>query len=73
MKGFRYEIIVYHRGHGDYPDFFKLGVKFPDNTEIKPITNAYLWRSMGRFSCSDQVTSPKLDISFETTSNNIQK
>ena len=48
MKGFRYEITVDHYGNGKGPDFFKLGVKFPDNTEVKPITKAYLRRSMGR-------------------------
>ena len=51
LKGFRYETIVYHYGNGLAPDFFKLGVKFPDNTEVKPITNTYLRRSIGEHWC----------------------
>ena len=47
MKGFRYELTVYHFGNGKGPDFFHLGVEFPDKTEEKPISKNYLWRSMG--------------------------
>ena len=49
MKGFRYEIIVYYYGDGQNADFFKLGVKFPDSTEVKPINSTFLRRSMGRY------------------------
>ena len=53
MKGFRYEITVYYYGDGANPDFFRLGVRFPDNTEVKPISKAYLKRSMGRYKRTD--------------------
>ena len=49
MKGFRYEITVYYYGNGNKPEFFKLGVKFPDNFEVKPINSTYLRRSMGGY------------------------
>ena len=48
MKGFRYEITVYYFGIGFPLDQFKLGVKFPDSTEVKPLNSTYLRRSMGR-------------------------
>ena len=53
MKGFRYEITVYYYGNGLNPDFFRLGVRFPDNTEVKPISKIYLKRSMGRYIRTD--------------------
>ena len=46
-KGFRYEITVYYYGAGNAQDYFKLGVKFPDSTEVKPVNSTYLRRSMG--------------------------
>ena len=48
MEGFRYEITVDFYGNGAFKDFFKLGVKFPDDTEVRPITKLYLRRSMGK-------------------------
>ena len=47
LKGFRYEIVAYHYGTTYSTGFFRLGVKFPDATEVKPIPKAYLRRSMG--------------------------
>ena len=49
IKGFRYEITVYHYGNGYNPEYFRLGVKFPDDSEVKPISKEYLRRSMGRY------------------------
>ena len=53
MKGFRYEITVYYYGNGAYPDYFRLGVRFPDSTEEKPISKTYLKRSLGRYIRTD--------------------
>ena len=47
LKGFRYEIAVYHYGTSSSTGFLRLGVKFPNATEVKPIPKAYLRRSMG--------------------------
>lgn len=47
MKGFRYELNAYYYGNGISPEFFRLGVEFPDKSEEKPISKNYLWRSMG--------------------------
>ena len=47
MKGFRYYLELLYYGNGLYPDFFRLGVRFPDSTEVKPIDNRFLRRSMG--------------------------
>ena len=49
IKDFRYEITVYYYGNGLPPDFFRLGVKFPNNAEVKPITSTYLRRSIGGY------------------------
>eukprot|EP00794_Sanderia_malayensis_P019881 gene19881-21822_t len=46
MKGFRYMLEFLHWANGNSPDFFRVGVTFPDGTEVKPITKAYLKRSM---------------------------
>eukprot|EP00794_Sanderia_malayensis_P019880 gene19880-21821_t len=46
MKDFRYMLELLHVGNGRFKDFFKVGVTFPDGTEVKPITKAYLKRSM---------------------------
>ena len=47
LKGFRYEIVAYHYDATYRTGFFRLGVRFPDGTEVKPIPKAYLRRSMG--------------------------
>ena len=39
--------MLYHKGDCGGVDFAKLGVRFPDSTEDKPISSAYLQRSMG--------------------------
>ncbi|XP_065064517.1 neogenin-like [Rhopilema esculentum] len=49
LKGFRYEIVAYHYGTSSSTGFFRLGVTFPDATEVKPIPKAYLRRSMAHY------------------------
>eukprot|EP00112_Aurelia_sp_Birch-Aquarium-sp1_P014538 Seg3148.1 transcript_id=Seg3148.1/GoldUCD/mRNA.D3Y31 product="Netrin receptor DCC" protein_id=Seg3148.1/GoldUCD/D3Y31 len=45
-QGFLYKIVVFHYAYGGNKAFFRLGVKLPDGTEVKPISKNYLWRSM---------------------------
>ncbi|XP_065054969.1 uncharacterized protein LOC135683591 isoform X2 [Rhopilema esculentum] len=49
LEGFRYEILVHHFGAQSSMTFFKLGVKFPDLTEQKPINSTNLRRSMEHY------------------------
>lgn len=47
IKGFRYKLTFLYYGNGHNPEFLRLGVRFPDGSEEKPISSKYLWRSMG--------------------------
>ena len=48
VKGFRYDMMVYHKSDCVGKDFARVGVVFPDLTEVKPINKTYLQRSMGK-------------------------
>ena len=55
-----------HYGKGG-KDFFRIGVKLPNNSELKPITKEYIWRPMGKgefFFCGVSIviyTGPSLE------------
>lgn len=48
MEGFRYELTAYFYGDGENLEYFRLGVKFPDQSEVMPISKEFLWRSLGK-------------------------